>query len=97
VPMREVPGGVEIDLWVQPRASKTAVVGLQGDAIKVRVAAPPVDGRANTELVRFLAKRLGVPRSAVEMVRGEKGRRKTVRIAGLTAADAQARLGAPPR
>ncbi len=97
MPMREVPGGVEIDLWVQPRASKTAVVGLQGDAIKVRVAAPPVDGRANTELVRFLAKRLGVPRSAVEMVRGEKGRRKTVRIAGLTAADAQARLGAPPR
>jgi len=97
VPMREVPGGVEIDLWVQPRASKTSVVGPQGDAIKVRVAAPPVDGKANAELVRFLAKRLGVPRSAVEVVRGETGRRKTVRIAGLTPAEARTRLGAPPR
>ncbi|NOY43928.1 MAG: YggU family protein [Deltaproteobacteria bacterium] len=95
--MREVPGGVEIDLWVQPRASKTSVVGPQGDAIKVRVAAPPVDGKANAELVRFLAKRLGVPRSAVEVVRGETGRRKTVRIAGLTPAEARTRLGAPPR
>ncbi|WP_029734002.1 DUF167 domain-containing protein [Deferrisoma camini] len=95
--MREVPGGVEIDLWVQPRSSKTAVAGQQGDAIKIRVAAPPVEGKANAELVRFLAKQLGVPRSAVEVVRGETGRRKTVRIAGVTAADAQARLGAPPR
>jgi len=95
--MREIPGGVEIDLWVQPRASRTAVVGLQGDAIKVRVAAPPVDGKANAELVRFLAKRLGVPRSAVDVVRGETGRRKTVRIAGLTAAEARTRLGAPLR
>lgn len=70
-------------LHITPRARTTAVAGAHGDAIKIHVAAPPVDGAANAELVRFLAKRLGVPRGAVAIVSGAGGRRKTVEIAGL--------------
>ncbi|HEY6059900.1 MAG TPA: DUF167 domain-containing protein [Gemmatimonadales bacterium] len=69
---------------VVPRARATEVVGRYGDAIRVRLAAPPVDGAANEELVRFLAERLDVPRSAVAIVRGASGRRKTVAVDGVT-------------
>src|SRR2546426_493023 len=75
---------------VAPRARTTAVAGRHGDAIRIRVAAPPVDGAANAELVRFLAERLGVSRSAVAIAAGAAGRRKTVEIAGL-ATDAAVR------
>ena len=81
-----IKGGVELHLQVQPRASRTEVVGPHGGALKIRLAAPPVDGEANDELVRFLAKVLGVPRSAVEIVSGETGRRKRVRVAGVDGA-----------
>lgn len=79
-------------IHVVPRAARTEVVGPHGDAIKVRLAAPPVDGAANEELVRFLAAQLGVTRRSIEIVSGATGRRKTVRIAGLTAAAGRARL-----
>lgn len=79
-------------IHVQPRAKHTAVVGAHGDAIKIRLAAPPVDGAANEALVRFLAERLGVRRSDVTIVRGVTGRRKVVRVAGMTAAAARDRL-----
>ncbi len=69
---------------VAPRARATGVAGRHGDAIKIRIAAPPVDGAANAELLRFLAERLGVPRGAVAIVSGAGARRKTVEIAGLT-------------
>lgn len=59
------------------------MVGRHGDAIKIRLAAPPVDGAANEELVRFLAERLGVPRTAVRIVAGETGRRKRVAVVGV--------------
>ncbi len=71
---------------VQPRAKASAVAGRHGDAVKIRLAAPPVDGAANEELVRFLAEALGVPRSAVRIARGHTGRRKTVVIEGLSIA-----------
>ncbi len=58
---------------VVPRARVTAVVGRHGDAIKIRIAAPPANGAANAELTRFLAERLGVPRSAVTLVSGALG------------------------
>ncbi|HEX4573712.1 MAG TPA: DUF167 domain-containing protein [Gemmatimonadales bacterium] len=70
-------------LQVAPRARSTAVAGQHGDAIRIRLAAPPVDGAANAELVRFLAARLGVPRGAIAIVAGAAGRRKTIEIAGL--------------
>ena len=73
-----------IVVHVVPRARRSDVAGRHGDAIKVKIAAPPVDGAANAELARFLAHRLGVPRGAVAVVAGAGGRRKTVEIAGLT-------------
>lgn len=77
---------------VVPRARETAVAGRHGDAIKIRIAAPPEDGAANAELVRFLAERLGVARSAVTIAAGAAGRRKTVEVAGVTGAKAVATL-----
>lgn len=65
---------------VQPRAQRTEVVGWHGDAIKVRLKAPPVDGAANEELVRFVAQRLGVSRSAVRIVSGRTSRRKRLSL-----------------
>ena len=75
---------------VVPRARRTEVSGWHGDAIKIRVAATPVDGAANAELVRFVAERVGVPRRAVSIASGATARRKTVSVEGV-AADALAR------
>lgn len=77
-----------IVVHVVPRAKTTEVAGRHGDAVRIRLAAPPVDGAANEELVRFLAQRLDVPRRAVTIVRGASGRRKTVTIDGVTTAAA---------
>ena len=73
-----------LHILVQPRASRSEIVGPHGDMLKVRLAAPPVDGAANEELVRFLAKEFGVPQRAVEIVAGLSSRRKTVRVTGVT-------------
>jgi len=67
-------------LHVQPGAKRTEVAGVHGDALKVRLAAPPVDGKANAELLRFLADAFGVPLRQVALVRGETSRQKVVRI-----------------
>ncbi len=83
-----------IVLHVVPRARETAVAGRHGDAIRVRLAAPPVDDAANDELRRFLAERLGVARGSIAIVRGATGRRKTVTVDGMTVERAeQALLG----
>jgi uncharacterized protein (TIGR00251 family) len=87
-----VPGGAELDLVVQPRASRTRAVGEHDGRLKLQLAAPPVDGEANAELVEFLADRLGVRKAEVVLVRGETGRRKTVRVARVSAAAAVAGL-----
>jgi uncharacterized protein len=81
-----------VQVHVVPRASETAVAGRHGDAVRIRVAAPPVDGGANDALVRFIAKRLGVPRAAVRITHGDTSRRKTVTIEGLTNETALHRL-----
>ncbi len=78
---------------MQPRASRDEVAGLQGEAVKVRVTAPPVEGEANEAVVRLLSRSLEVPRSAVTIARGHGGRRKRVRIEGLEAAEVRRRLG----
>jgi len=90
--LREAEGGVELDLLVQPRASRTAVVGEHGGRLKLALAAPPVDGEANEALVRFLAEALAVRRGAVRLVRGAAGRRKTAAVAGRSAAEVRAAL-----
>ena len=74
--------GWDLSIRVQPGARRSEVVGELGDALKVRVAAPANDGKANAELVRFLAQRVGVPRRALEVVRGAHSRTKIVRIRG---------------
>ena len=84
---REEGGSLVFAVRVVPRASQTAAVGEHDGALKVRVAAPPVEGAANAELVRFLAKRLGVSASAVEVVGGHTSKSKVVRAAGAKAAD----------
>ncbi|TMG83104.1 MAG: YggU family protein [Betaproteobacteria bacterium] len=78
-------GSVTLTIHAQPGAKKTEVAGVHGDALKIRVASPPDEGRANEELRRFLADAFGVPRRNVTLVRGDTGRRKTVRIASPTA------------
>ena len=86
-----------VAVHVQPRARRTEVAGMHGDAVKVRLAAPPVDGAANEELVRFVAERLGVPRSAVRIAAGAASRRKVVEVDGMGADAVRAALLAPPR
>ena len=90
------PGGAgaTLELLVQPRASRTRVVGEHDGRLKVQLAAPPVDGEANAALVEFLAGALGVRKADVVVARGETGRRKTVRVAGVTAAAVEAALAA---
>ncbi len=81
---RTVPGALILELHVQPGASRTQVAGLHGHALKIRLAARPVDGAANAELVRFLAEAFDVPRRDVTIESGETSRRKRVRVAGAT-------------
>jgi len=69
-----------LTLQVQPRASKDEIVGPHGDAVKVRITAPPVDGKANAHLIAFLAKTFGVPKQRVSLIGGKTSRRKTFRI-----------------
>jgi len=94
--IQSTPTGVRLTIHVQPRASRTAIAGLHGDAIRVRLAAPPVEGAANEALVRFLAAVLRVPRSSVAIASGHSGRRKVVTVAGVTAAEAARRLQLEP-
>ena len=83
---------VRISVYVQPRASKTAIAGMHDGAIKIRLAAPPVDGAANTALIEFIAERVGVARSRVRLVSGASARRKVVEIEGVDAATVAAAL-----
>ena len=78
-----------------PNAPRDEIAGWLGAALKVKVHAPALDGRANEALLAFLAEKLGVPRRAVTLVRGDKSRHKVVRIDGLTLADTRSRLPQP--
>ncbi|MEW5850378.1 MAG: DUF167 domain-containing protein [Myxococcota bacterium] len=75
--------GVTISVYVKPRASRTRITGVHGDALAIQLAAPPVDGEANLELISFLAKALKVPRSSVELVAGQTSKHKRVRATGV--------------
>jgi uncharacterized protein len=93
--MTEKAGAVTVDIAVKPRSSREGVGPIQGDRLCVAVNAPPVDGKANEAVVRVLAQTLRVARSAVAIVRGETGRRKTIRITGITAAALRQAIGDP--
>jgi len=94
-PLEETEEGVRIRLRIQPRASRTEVVGLHGDRLRIRLAAPPVDGAANEELTRFLGDLLGVPGHAVGITAGHAGRQKTVLVRGVSLDAAAKALGIP--
>jgi uncharacterized protein (TIGR00251 family) len=79
-------GSVRFAVRVQPRASRSEIAGVHGDAMKIRLSAPPVDGAANDALVELIADALGVGRRAVRIVSGETSRSKVVEVEGVTAA-----------
>ncbi|HET9466605.1 MAG TPA: DUF167 family protein [Gemmatimonadales bacterium] len=93
--IERTPDGVRLRIRVQPRASRTEVAGLHGDTLRVRLSAPPVDGAANEALLRFLAERLSVRRSAVQLISGATGRSKLVSVAGIDLEQARLRLRLP--
>jgi uncharacterized protein len=92
--LKEFPGGVELSVVVQPRASKTRFVGEHGGLLKIQLAAPPVDGEANAALLDFLSKQFRVPRRQVELISGETSRRKRLRLVGVDAASIEAVMNA---
>jgi len=87
--------GVIITVHAVPRAAKDAVQGLHGDALKIRLHAPPVDGKANEALISFLSKMLNIPKSNITLKSGTNQRRKIVFIAGISAQETSRRLGIP--
>ena len=87
--------GVELRVRATPRASRTEIAGLHADALRVRLRAPPVDGKANLALIAFLSQTLGAPRSAISFEAGATGRDKRVRVRGVGLAQASRALGMP--
>lgn len=85
--------GVRIAIQVQPRASRTELVGTANGFVKVRIAAPPVDGAANSELIQWLSKQLSVKKSDIRIVSGERGRKKLAYVHGVTLEDVNEMLG----
>lgn len=81
-PWQTTPNGIRLSIWAQPGAKKTAIAGLHGDFLKIQLAARPVEGAANADLLAFLAEALGVPKRAVTLVKGEQQRRKVVDVVG---------------
>ena len=75
---------------VSPSASRSSVQGEHGGALKVSLAAPPVEGKANAELIKLIAKQLGVPKRAVEILHGEQSKQKTLRVLGVRAEQVRA-------
>lgn len=80
LPLREDEDGVIFKVIVQPRSSKNEIKGLYGDALKIKITAPPVDGAANAMCINYLAKCLKTPKSSIEIVSGHAGRNKQVRV-----------------
>ena len=85
--------GVELEVRLTPRASRKAILGVGGGALRISVQAPPLQDRANRALVEFLAERLELPRRAVTLVSGLRGRMKRVRVEGITEDEVRKRLG----
>jgi uncharacterized protein (TIGR00251 family) len=91
-PITATATGIRLTVQVQPRASRNELAGRHGDALKVRLQAPPVEGAANEALVCFLAERLQVPRAAIRIAAGPASRRKAILVDGISAGEASRRL-----
>jgi uncharacterized protein len=92
IPVSDTKLGATFTVRVQPRARRNAVAGVLGEALKLSLTAPPVEGRANQACIDFLAELLGVPRSSVTIAAGETSRNKLIRVSGLTAEEVRRRL-----
>jgi uncharacterized protein (TIGR00251 family) len=92
IPIHDTPDGATFAVKVRPRAKKNAVTGELGDGLKLALATPPVDGRANQACIEFLANLLKVPCSSVTITSGETSRNKVIRVAGLSSDEVRRRL-----
>jgi hypothetical protein len=93
---QRAPGELSVRLFVKPRASRSRILGVREGALEVAVAAPPADGAANAELVRLLARQLGLAKSALELLAGASGRSKLLAVRGIGEEELRERLlGAP--
>ncbi len=92
ISIRDTPHGATFNVRVHPRARKNAITGEVGDALKLALTAPPIDGRANEAVIAFFAEFLNVPRSSVTIAAGQSSRNKVIRVAGMTAAHVEQRL-----
>ena len=91
--VRDTAQGAQFALRVQPRASRNAFAGVMGDAIKVAITAPPVDGKANQAVIEYLAEVFRIAKSNVVIVSGETGRNKLIAVRGMTAEQVRTKLG----
>jgi uncharacterized protein (TIGR00251 family) len=82
--INELPDGLELRVRAVPRASRDEIQGVHDGALKIRLTTPPVDGKANHDLIKFLSKTLKIPKSLIELTQGETARLKTFRIRGIT-------------
>src|SRR5579859_184630 len=92
IPIRDAEDGATFAVKVHPRAKKDGITGEVGDALKVSLTTPPVEGRANEACIEFFAKLLKVPRSSVTIASGQSSRNKVIRVAGVNAAFVRQRL-----
>lgn len=92
IPIHDSPSGTTFAVKLHPRAKKNAITGEIGDALKLSLTAPPVDGKANAACIEFFAKLLKVPRSSVTIASGQSSRNKVIRVAGLSAEEVRRRL-----
>ena len=94
ISIQEIAGGISFRVKVHPRAKKTGITGTLGEALKLSLTAPPIEGRANEACIEFFARLLKVPRSSITIASGRSSRLKVIRITGITAAEFRAQL--PP-
>ncbi len=92
IPIRDTAAGATFAVKVHPRAKRSAIAGEIGDALKISLTAPAIEGRANQACIEFLAEVLRVPKSSISIAAGETSRQKVIRVAGLAAAEVGARL-----
>jgi uncharacterized protein len=93
IPIHDSAGGCTFAVKVHPRAKKNAITGEVGDALKLALTAPPVEGKANQACIEFFANLLKVPRSSITIAAGQTSRKKVIRVAGLSAEEVRQRLG----
>ncbi len=93
IPIQEFAGGVTFAVKVHPKAKKNAITGEFGDALKLSLTSPPVEGRANDACIEFFAKLLNVPRSSVTIASGQSRREKVIRVTGLSAEEVRKHIG----